>query len=254
MSALPPTLLSQKGRIAFVTGASRGIGRSAALGLAKAGAQVIACARNKAHLEDLDDEIFAATASHATLIPFDISDGDAFDRLSSALFERFGRVDTIVHVAAISGTLMPVTHQEPKDFEKVLQVNLTATFRLLRALEPLLRQSSAGRAIFLTTGESVTRGRAFWGLYGATKSAMETLVRAWADEIEITPIRAALLSPGGIRTQMRAAAFPGEDPMSLPHPDELIPLLLELASADRIPPLETVDFRAWLAENLTKTR
>ena len=236
---------SQAGRIAFVTGASRGIGRAAALGLAKAGAQVIACARGKAGLEELDDEIFAATGQHATLIPFDITDGDSFDRLTSALYERFGRIDVVVHAAGILGTLTPVTHVEVKDFDRIVSVNLTASWRLLRALEPLLRLSPSARAIFLTTSASVTEGRAFWGAYGATKAAMETLVRAWADEIEVTPIRAALLSPGAMRTKMRASAYPGEDPMSLPHPDELVPLLLDLADGNRVPPKTTVSFPDW---------
>ena len=238
-------MTSQAGRIALITGASRGIGRACALGLAKAGAQVIACARSKAGLEELDDEVFAATGKHATLIPFDITDGDAFDRLSAVLFERFGRIDVVVHAAAICGTLSPVTHHEPKDFDKIVAVNLSATWRLLRALEPLLRQSTAGRAIVFTTSDSVTTGRAFWGPYGATKAAVETLVRAWADEIEITPIRAALLSPGAMRTRMRASAYPGEDPQSLPHPDEIVPLILELADAGKTPPLETVSFPDW---------
>jgi NAD(P)-dependent dehydrogenase (short-subunit alcohol dehydrogenase family) len=238
-------MTAQTGRIALVTGASRGIGRACALALAQAGAQVIACGRAKAALEELDDEIFAATGQHATLIPFDITDSDAFDRLSSVLFERFGRIDVLVHAAAISGTLSPVTHHEPKDFDKVVSVNLGATWRILRALEPLLRQSVAGRAIFLTTGASVTQGRAFWGPYGATKAAMETLVRAWADEIEITPIRAALVSPGAMRTRMRAAAYPGEDPETLPLPAEIAPLILELADPGKAPPLETVSFPDW---------
>ncbi|MCR6660926.1 MAG: SDR family NAD(P)-dependent oxidoreductase [Asticcacaulis sp.] len=238
-------MTAQIGRIALVTGASRGIGRACALALAKAGAQVIACGRSKAALEELDDEVFAATGQHATLIPFDITDSDAFDRLSFVLFERFGRIDVLVHAAAISGTLSPVTHHEPKDFDKVVAVNLGATWRLLRALEPLLRQSSAGRAIFLTTGASVTTGRAFWGPYGATKAAMETLVRAWADEIEITPVRAAIVSPGAMRTRMRAAAYPGEDPETLPLPAEIAPLILELADPERVPPLETVSFPDW---------
>ncbi len=236
---------SQAGRIAFVTGASRGIGRSAALGLARAGAQVIACARSKGGLEELDDDIFAATGQHATLIPFDITDGDSLDRLTGVLYERFGRLDVVVHAAGILGTLTPVTHVEIKDFDRILSVNVTASWRLLRALEPLMRQSASARAIFLTTSAGVTEGRAFWGAYGASKAAMETLVRAWADEIEVTPVRAALLSPGPMRTKMRASAFPGEDPMSLPHPDELVPLLLELADGNRIPPKTTVSFPDW---------
>jgi NAD(P)-dependent dehydrogenase (short-subunit alcohol dehydrogenase family) len=238
-------MTAQTGRFALVTGASRGIGRACALALARAGAQVIACGRAKAALEELDDEIFAITGQHATLIPFDLTDSDAFDRLSSALFERFGRIDVLVHAAAISGTLSPVTHHESKDFDKVVAVNLGATWRILRALEPLLRQSAAGRAIFLTTGSSVTQGRAFWGPYGATKAAMETLVRAWADEIEITPIRAAIVSPGAMRTRMRAAAYPGEDPETLPLPAEITPLILELADPGKVPPPETVHFPDW---------
>ncbi|ESQ73852.1 SDR family NAD(P)-dependent oxidoreductase [Asticcacaulis sp. AC402] len=244
------TELSQQGRIALVTGASRGIGRACALGLAKAGAQVVACARSKAALEDLDDEIFAATGRHASLVPFDLTDGEAIDRLTAVLLERFGRLDSVVHAAAVSGTLTPVTHHEPKDFDKVVATNLTATWRLLRAVEPLMRLSQAGRLVVFTTGSSVTKGRAFWGLYGATKAAVETLVRAWADELDITPIRAALLSPGAMRTRMRAVAYPGEDPMSLPHPSEIVPLLLELLDPTREPPAETVDFRQQTAQTV----
>lgn len=237
--------LSQQGRIAFVTGASRGIGKAAALGLAKAGAQIIAAARSKAALEELDDEVFAATGSHATLIPFDIADADALERLTGALLERFGRIDTLVHAAAILGTLTPVTQHSPKDFKKIVDVNFTATWNVMRAVEPLLRQSAAGRAIFMTTGAGITAGRAFWGPYGATKAAVESLVKAWADELEITTIRTALFSPGAVRTRMRASAFPGEDPMSLPHPDELVPLFLELADPSREPSREVIDFRDW---------
>ncbi len=237
---------SQTGRIAFVTGASRGIGRSAALGLARAGDQVIACARSKGALEELDDEILAATGQHATLIPFDITDAASFERLTSALYERFGRIDVAVHAAGILGTLTPVTQMEPKEFDKVVSVNLTSTWNLLRALEPLLRLSSAGRLIALTTSASLTRGRAYWGAYGATKAALESLIRAWSDELEITAVRSALVSPGPMRTKMRAAAFPGEDPMSIPHPDEIVPLILDLADATRTPPSETVSFPDWV--------
>ena len=242
------TALSQQGRIALVTGASRGIGRAAAIGLAKAGAQVIACGRSKAGLEETDDAVFATTGQHATLIPFDIADGDAFDRLAAAVHQRFGRLDVVVHAAAVLGTLSPVTHHDPKDFERVVTVNLTATYRLLRALEPLMRLSQAARAIFLTTGTSVTTGRAFWGPYGATKAAMETLVRAWADEVEITSMRAVLLAPGAMRTKMRASAFPGEDPDSLPHPDEIAPLIVQLADPTRPVSHEVVNFPDWKAQ------
>lgn len=233
------------GRIALVTGASRGIGRASAIGLAKAGAHVIACGRSKAALEETDDLILAATGQHATLIPFDMTDGDAFDRLAAALHQRFGKLDVVVHAAAILGTLTPVVHHEPKDFERIVTVNLTATYRLLRALEPLLRLSPSARAIFLTTGASVTHGRAFWGPYGATKAAMESLVRAWQDEVDISPIRAAIVAPGAMRTRMRAMAYPGEDPESLPHPDEIAPLIVELADGSRTPPAEIINFPEW---------
>jgi len=240
MTDLPLT-----GRIALVTGASRGIGRASALGLARAGAHVVACGRSKAALEETDDLILAATGQHATLIPFDIADGDAFDRLAAALHQRFGRLDVVVHAAAILGTLTPVSHHEPKDFERIVTINLTAVYRLLRALEPLLRLSPSGRAIFLTTGASVTHGRAFWGPYGATKAAMESLVRAWQDEVDTTPIRTAIVAPGAMRTRMRASAYPGEDPESLPHPDEIAPLIVDLADGGKTPPAETINFPEW---------
>jgi NAD(P)-dependent dehydrogenase (short-subunit alcohol dehydrogenase family) len=233
-----------KHKLALITGASRGIGRSSALGLAKSGVHVVCVARTKAQLETLDDEIVAATGKHATLIPLDITDGEAIDRMAQAVFERFGRLDIWVHAAGVLGTLTPVSHVEPKDFDRLIKINLTAGFRLIRALEPLLRRSLAGRAIFLTTSAAVIKGRAFWGVYGATKAAMASLVGTWADELEITAIRVCLLDPGAMRTKMRAAAFPGEDPMSLPHPDEIIPLMVELCDATKSPPLE-VQFRNW---------
>jgi NAD(P)-dependent dehydrogenase (short-subunit alcohol dehydrogenase family) len=240
---------SQSDRIALVTGASRGIGRACALGLAKAGAHIIACARTKKSLEELDDDIFAATGSHATLIPFDLTDFDSTDRLTGVLTERFGRLDVLVHAAAILGPLSPVTHHEAKDFERIVKVNLLATWRLIRAMDPLLRDSSAGRALVFTTGGGVVSGRAFWGPYGATKAAVESLVRAWADEVEITPIRTCLIDPGAMRTKMRAAAYPGEDPDSLPDPSEIVPLILELSDAARVPaPL--VRFRDWQAQGV----
>jgi NAD(P)-dependent dehydrogenase (short-subunit alcohol dehydrogenase family) len=235
----------QAGRIAFVTGASRGIGRACALGLAKAGAHVIACARTKASLEELDDEIFAATGQHATLIPYDLTDFDSTDRLTAVLTERFGRIDVLVHAAALLGALSPVTHHSPKDFERIMRVNFFASWRLIRALDPLLRGSPSARALFFTTGASVVEGRAFWGPYGASKAALESIVRAWADEIEITPIRAAIIDPGAMRTKMRASAYPGEDPESLPHPDAIVPLVLNLADPEQVPPKATVHFRDW---------
>ena len=228
---------------ALITGASRGIGRSIALGLAKSGAHIIACGRSKSGLVALDDEIFEATGRHATLIPFDLTDIDMIDNLGSHIAERFGHLDIFVHSAAILGPLTPVTHIELKDFDRLFKINFQGVWRLLRTLEPSLRASAAARAIFLTSSESVVKGRAFWGGYGMTKAAMETMVRAFADETEITTMRAILLDPGPMRTQMRASAFPGEDPLSLPHPDEIVPLVLKLCDPNQDTPTETVHFR-----------
>ena len=234
-------------KIALVTGASRGIGRAAALALAEAGAPVIAVARTEGALTELDDEIRAATGRSATLVPLDLADGDAIDQLGFALHQRFGRVDIIVHAAGILGPLTPVSHIEPKHWERVLAVNLTAAYRLIRTSEPLLRASAAPRAIFLTSSRA-HRPKAFWGPYGATKAGLENLVRTWADELENTPIRAVLLEPGAMRTRMRAEAMPGEDPQTLPDPSEIAPLIVELASANALGlPTSNVVFADWKA-------
>jgi NAD(P)-dependent dehydrogenase (short-subunit alcohol dehydrogenase family) len=232
-------------KIALVTGASRGIGRAAALALAKAGAQVVAVARTQGGLEELDDEIRKATGRPATLVPLDIADGDALDQLGFALHQRHARLDILVHAAGMLGPLTPVAHIEPKHWDRVMATNLTATYRLIRTTEPLLRAAPAGRAIFLTTGR-VERPKAFWGPYGASKAGMENLVRTWADELEQTSIRAVLLNPGAMRTGMRAEAMPGEDPATLPDPSEIGPLIVELAQqADLGLPASNVDFACW---------
>ena len=231
-------------RIALVTGAGRGIGRAAALALAEAGAHVVAVARTQGTLEDLDDAIRTATGKSATLVPLDIADGDGLDRLGFAIHERFGRLDVLVHAAAALGSLTPVSHIEPKHWDRVMAVNATATYRLIRSTEPLLRAAPAGRAIFLTTGR-VARPKAFWGPYGASKAAMEHLVRTWADELEQTSVRAVLLDPGVMRTRMRAEAMPGEDPTTLTDPSEIGPLVVELAQADLGLPTANVVFADW---------
>ncbi|MGA0544347.1 SDR family NAD(P)-dependent oxidoreductase [Brevundimonas sp. VNH65] len=242
MSQLP-----LKDRIALVVGASRGIGYESALALAKAGAHVVATARTQGGLEDLDDAIFAATGKHATLVPFDLVDGGGIDRLGGAIFERFGRLDVWVHTAATLGAagLTPVAHAEPRGFAKIEKTNLTAVYRLIRSLEPLLRMSDAGRAIHLTSSLATTP-RAFWGAYAATKAGAEALMKCWADEIETTNVRVSIVDPGRMRTAMRAQAFPGEDPETLPHPSEIAPLIVELARGDLTPPL-TVSFKEWSA-------
>lgn len=234
-------------RIALVVGASRGIGRETALALAKAGAHVVAAARTQGGLEELDDEIYAATGKHATLIPFDMIDGGAIDRLGGALFERFGKLDIWVQAAATMGAegLTPVSHADPRGFAKIEKVNFTGVYRLIRSLEPLLKASAAARVIHLTTSVAASP-RAFWGPYAATKAGAENLMRCWADEVESMPIRIAIVDPGRMRTGLRAQAFPGEDPLLLAHPQEITPLMVDLARGDKEPPLLT-KFADWKA-------
>jgi NAD(P)-dependent dehydrogenase (short-subunit alcohol dehydrogenase family) len=239
------TDLPLKDRIALVVGASRGIGYETALALAKAGAHVVATARTQGGLEELDDAIFAATGKHATLIPFDLVDGGAIDRLGGALFDRFGKLDIWVQSAAIMGAegLTPVAHADVRGFAKIEKTNFTAVYRLIRSLEPLLRASDAGRAIYLTSSVA-SAPKAFWGAYAATKAGAEALMKCWADEIESTQIRACIVDPGRMRTQLRAQAYPGEEPETVIHPSAIGPLMVDLARGDREPALE-VKFRDW---------
>ena len=235
------------GRIALVTGASRGIGRAVALGLAEAGAHVIAVARTQGGLEELDDAVLAATGERATLVPLDITDGAGLDQLGGAVHQRWGKLDILVHAAGELGLLTPVAHLEPKTWDKAVAVNMTATYRLIRSFDPLLRQAEAGRALFFTSG-AVRKTPAFWGSYVATKAGLEALVRVYADEIGHTPVRTALINPGPMRTKMRATAMPGEDPSTLPPPEAIVPMIVELARADREPPVEVVDYPTWAKE------
>ena len=207
-------------RIILVTGASRGIGRAAALELAKAGNHVIAAARSEKALTKLDDEILAATGRNATLIPIDLRDMAGIDRLAGALLERFGRLDGLLGNAGVLGTLGPLETVSPAAFQETLDINFSANWRLIRAVHPLLRMSNAGRALFVTSGV-VPRPRAFWGIYAATKAALETMIACYADETENTPIRVNLFDPGAVRTEMRFKAMPGEDPLTLPTPQDV---------------------------------
>lgn len=219
------------GRIALVTGASRGIGAAVAQRFAAEGAQVILTARTQAGLEKVDDAIRMASggARSATLVPLDLRNGDDIDRLQAAVAQRFGRLDVLVGNAALLGTMTPVAQIDPKQWDEVLAVNLTANWRLIRAVDPLLRASEAGRAIFLTSG--VAGGRAYWGTYAVSKTALEALARTWAQEVENTRIRVNLINPGPIRTRMRAQAYPGEDPMTLRPPDAVTEPFVALAEA-----------------------
>ncbi len=218
-------------RIILVTGASRGIGRAAALELAKAGNHVIATARSEKALTKLDDEILAATNHNATLIPLDMRDMAAVDRLASALLERFGRLDGLLGNAGVLGTLGPLETISPASFQETLDVNFSANWRLIRAVHPLLRMSEAGRALFVTSGV-VPRPRAFWGVYAATKAALETMITCYADEVEKTPIRVNLFDPGAVRTEMRFKAMPGEDPLTLPTPADVASNIPQYLAAD----------------------
>jgi NAD(P)-dependent dehydrogenase (short-subunit alcohol dehydrogenase family) len=235
------------GRIALVTGATRGIGRAAALALAAAGAEVVALGRTQGALEELDDAIAATGGPQATLVPIDLTQPDGLDALGAELNRRHGRIDILVHAAAMLGGLWPVAHVDPRLWERVVATNLTATYRLIRSTEPLLRKSKAGRAIFLTSG-AAAHPRAFWGAYATTKAGMEAMVRAWADEIEHTRVRAVLVNPGAMRTRMRAEAFPGEDPETLPDPAEIGPMIVEIAAATDLGlPSEVQAFASWKA-------
>ena len=219
------------GRIAVVTGASRGIGAAVAKRFAAEGAQLILIARTVGGLEELDDEIRAAGGLQPVLVPHDLRDFDGLDRLGASLNERYGKLDILVGNAGILGPLTPVGHIPPDSWQEVMDVNVTANYRLIRSLDPLLRLSDAGRAIFLTSGAASGK-TAYWGPYAVTKAALEALVRSYAAEITKTKIKANLLSPGPIRTSMRAIAFPGEDPDSLRPPEVLGDLFVELASPD----------------------
>ncbi len=234
---------SLSGRIALVTGASRGIGRAVALGLAKAGAHVVLSARSLGALEAVDDEIRAAGGS-ATLLQVDLRKGDRVDQIGPTIYQRWERLDILVANAGVLGPLSPLGHTTDEGFLSTIEVNLIANWRLIRTLDPLLKRSEAGRAVFVTS--SAASGKyAYWGAYSASKAGLEALVKTWAAELASTPVRANLINPGATRTHMRAKAFPGEDPATLPSPDDLVPLFLELVSPDCDRNGETINFRDW---------
>ncbi|WP_029057235.1 SDR family NAD(P)-dependent oxidoreductase [Stappia stellulata] len=219
-----------EGRVAVVTGASRGIGYHAAKALAGEGAHVIAIARTVGGLEELDDEIRSA-GGQATLVPVDLTDFEAIDRLGAAIYERWKKLDVLVANAGILGGLSPLGHVTPKTWDKVMAVNVTANWRLLRSLDPLLRQSDAGRVIVLTSDAAHTC-KAYWGPYAVSKAAVETLLRTYVAETRQTPITGMLLNPGPMRTALRAEAMPGENVGTLAHPSEVAPDLLDLVAPE----------------------
>ncbi len=217
-------------RVGLVTGASRGIGRAIALKLASEGAHVIATARTVGGLEELDDEISAAGGS-ATLVPLDIKDFEGIDRLGTPIAERWGKLDILIGNAGILGTLTPLQHLKPDTFDDLMAINVTANYRLIRSLEPLLKASDAGRSVFVTSG-AAHKARAYWGGYATSKAALEMLARTWAAELETTNATANLLNPGPIATRMRRQAMPGEDQASLPTPAQVADAMISLCSPD----------------------
>lgn len=215
-------------RIALVTGASRGIGRAAAKALAAEGAHVILVARTLGGLEEADDEI-RSSGGTATLVPLDLRDSPAIDRLGATIYERWGRLDALLGNAGVLGKLTPLTHLDPKTFAECMDVNVTANWRMIRSFDPLLRASEAGRALFISSG-AAHKFHPYWGGYSVSKAALEALVLTYAGECNGTNIRVNLLNPGPLRTRMRQRAMPGEDPETLRPPEAVAPLIVDLLS------------------------
>ena len=223
----PPRL---KDRIALITGASRGIGRAVAEVFAREGAHVLLVARTREALEPVDDAI-KANSGTATLIPLNLAHGPKIDALGPMLYERFGRLDILVGNAAILGRLSPLPHIQSQHWEQTLRVNVTANWRLIRTLDPLLRRSDAGRVIFVTSGVAQS-ARAYWAPYSVSKAALECLARTYANETQDSPIKVNLIDPGATATRMRAEAYPGEDQATLRSPEAVAGAFIPLAMAD----------------------
>jgi NAD(P)-dependent dehydrogenase (short-subunit alcohol dehydrogenase family) len=217
-------------RVALVTGASRGIGRATALALAEAGAHVIALARTVGGLEELDDAI-QAKGGTSTLVPLDLTDMEGLDRLGPSVLQRWGKLDILVGNAGILGPLAPVTHVSPKEWARVIDINLNANWRILKSLDSALRASDAGRVALISSG-AAHKCTAYWGPYSVSKAGLEALAKTYAAETVTTPLRVMLVNPGPLRTAMRAEAMPGEDPLSLRTPEDLAPEILKLVSPE----------------------
>ena len=237
------TLPDLSGKTALVNGASRGIGRSIALGLAKQGAHVLALARTPGALEDLDDEVKTA-GGKASLIPMDLPEGDGIERLAGALIERFSALDILVLNAGSLGELAPLPDIDPKVWQHTLDLNVTVNWRLIRALDPLLRKSADARVIGLSSRVGGEAAKAFWGTYAVTKAAFDMLLRTYAEEMSKTAVGVSLISPGPMRTDMRKVAMPGEDPATLPHPDEILPLVYHLLTREEREPMR-ISLKEW---------
>ena len=216
-----------KDRIALITGASRGIGRATAKLLAADGAHVLLLGRHQQTLESVDDEITAA-GGKGTLIPLDLADGAAIDPLGPSLYERFGRLDIFIGNAAILGGLRPLNHIPSETWEKVLAVNLTANWRLIRTLDPLLRMSDAGRVVFVTSSGVAEQGRPYWAPYSVSKAGLETLAKTYANEAADSAVKVNIVDPGATATSMRAEAYPGEDQDKIQNPEQVAETIVKL--------------------------
>ncbi len=234
------TLPRFDGKVALVTGASRGIGRALAKALVLQGAQVVALARTKGGLEELDDEL-GALGAHISLLRLDLLDGAQIDGLGPTLYERWQRLDIFVGNAGILGPLSPLGHISEADWSQTLNINVTANWRLLRTLDPILRLSPAGRVLFMTSG-AAQKCRAYWGPYSVSKAALEALAKTYAHEVQSTSVRVNMLNPGRLRTRMRAKAYPGEDENTVPPPEAIVPLALSLLTEETAANGERFDF------------
>jgi len=232
-----------EGRLALVTGASRGIGHAVALELARQGAHVIAMARTQGALEKLDDEI-RAMGGEATLVPCDIKDYEALDRLGGAIHQRWGKLDIFVGNAGVLGPITPLSHLDPQQWDNVLAVNVTANWRLIRSLDPLLRAADAGRVVLMSSAAGhKTQFAPYWGAYAASKAAVDALVRTYAAETATTSaVKVMAVNPGPLRTRMRASAMPGEDPMTLKTPEDIAPKIAALCAPTWAETAKVYDF------------
>ena len=237
------TELDFTGKTIFITGASRGIGKGAALAFAKAGADIIALAKNKAALEELDDEI-SAMGRHCALIAADLTNEEAMHQLGTILSGRFEAIDAVIANAGILGPLSTLTDIDQKLWDLTLKTNLTANWHLIRELDPLLRKAADPRMVFISTG-TTTSFKPYWGAYTVSKAGLEAMAKTYAQEAGPFGVKVSILNPGPTRTKMRAKAFPGEDPMSLPHPDEIAPLILQLASPLYQGEGQRINFQDW---------
>ncbi|PHR54490.1 MAG: oxidoreductase [Robiginitomaculum sp.] len=218
------------GRVTLVTGASRGIGYQAAIALAKSGTHIIATARTQGGLEDLDDEI-KAFGGECTIVPMDLKQADGIDQLGAIINDRWGRLDGLLANAGLLGEMAPISHITPKTWDETFAVNVTANYRLIRSLDSLLQASPSGRAVFMSSTAAQSR-KAYWGVYAASKSALDAMVQSYAQETEHTNLRVNIINPCPVRTQMRAKAMPGEDPDVLPMPKDIAPLIVPFLSPD----------------------